>query len=331
MRFVDATAVSRILSYPKLVDILDTAFRTGAISPLRHHHRIALENRPEAMLLLMPAWTASAPGADTAGPYIGVKLVTVFPDNARLSKPAIYGAYLLLSSQSGEPLAVIDAPALTVWRTAAASALASRYLSRPDASRMLMIGAGALCEYLIRAHASVRPIRDVAIWNRTRANAEKLAARFAGSSLNITVSDDLEADARQSDIISTATISSTPVVHGAWLKPGSHLDCVGAYRPDMRESDDDCVRRARLWVDTLAGGLHEAGDVVMPLAAGVISQAHVLGDLYGLSRGIAPLRTSADEITMFKSVGASIEDLAAAIAVYEAATKPTVSAGDKIP
>ncbi len=318
MKFVDSATVSRTLSYPSLVDILDAAFRTGAISPLRHHHRIALQNRPEAMLLLMPAWSTSAPGAETAGPYIGVKLVTVFPDNARLSKPAIYGAYLLLSSETGEPLAVIDAPALTVWRTAAASALASRYLSRPDASRMLMIGAGALGEYLIRAHASVRPIREVLIWNRTRANAEALAAKFVGGSLNVSVTDNLEAAARQADVISTATISSTPIVRGAWLKAGSHLDCVGAYRPDMRESDDECVRRAKLWVDTRVGGLHEAGDVVMPLKAGVITEAHVLGDLFGLSQGIAPVRSAPDDITMFKSVGASIEDLATAIAVYEA-------------
>ena len=318
MRFIDATQVSNALSYPALVDILDQAFRTGAISPLRHHHKIALENRPEAMLLLMPAWSASAPGALTAGPYIGIKVITMFPDNSsRLSKPGICGVYLLLSSDSGEPFAIMDAPTLTVWRTAAASALASRYLSRPDASRMTLIGAGALGEYLIRAHASVRPIKQVSIWNRTPANAKALAAKFAGSGLDVTVATHLETAVRSSDIVSTATISSTPIVKGGWLKAGSHLDCVGAYRPDMRETDDDCVRRARLWVDTRIGGLNEAGDVVIPLKAGFITEAHVLGDLYELARGQSPLRQSGDEITMFKSVGASIEDLAAAIAVYE--------------
>lgn len=320
MRFIDSAQVSKALSYPGLIDILDQAFRVGAISPLRHHHKIALENRPEAMLLLMPAWSASAPGAATAGPYIGIKIVTAFPDNGpRLGKPAIQGIYLLLSSESGEPLALIDGPALTVWRTAGASALASRYLSRPDASRMVMIGAGALAEYLIRAHASVRPIKSVAIWNRTPANAEAMAAKLAHTGLDITVTTDLEAAVRAADIVSTATISSTPVVKGAWLKPGCHLDLVGAFRPDMREADDDCVRRASLWVDTRVGGMNEAGDVVMPLKAGVITEAHVLGDLYELARGQAPLRTSNHEITMFKSVGASIEDLAAAIAVYESA------------
>jgi ornithine cyclodeaminase/alanine dehydrogenase-like protein (mu-crystallin family) len=319
MRFIDASQVSQALSYPALVDILDAAFRTGAISPLRHHHKIALENRPEAMLLLMPAWQAASAGALTAGHYIGIKMVTVFPDNGpRLSKPAIYGVYLLLSSESGEPLAILDAPTLTVWRTAAASALASRYVSRPDASRMVMVGAGALAEYLIRAHASVRPIKQVSLWNRSPANAAALVAKFAGSELEVTVVADLEAAVRKADIVSTATISAIPLIKGAWLQAGAHLDCVGAYRPDMRESDDDCVRRARLWVDTRIGGLNEAGDVVIPLKAGVITEAHILGDLYELSRGQAPLRTSLTDITMFKSVGASIEDLAAAVAVWEA-------------
>lgn len=317
MRFIDAAAVGNALSYPELVDVLDEAFRQGAISPPRHHHQVKLEGRPEATLLLMPAWTTSTPGAETAGRYIGIKQVTVFPDNSRLGKPAIYGAYLLLSTETGEPVALIDAPALTVWRTAAASALAARYLARVDASRMLMVGAGALAPYLVRAHASVRPIREVMLWNRSRDKAEALKRKLDGTGLAVTVVDDLESAARRADLVSTATISSTPLIRGAWLKPGCHVDCVGAFRPDMRETDDDVVRRARVWVDTMAGGLAEAGDIVMPLKAGVIQEADIQGDLYGLARGTAPRRTSPDEITMFKSVGASIEDLAAAIAVYE--------------
>jgi alanine dehydrogenase len=319
MRFIDATAVESALGYPQLVDVLEDAFRQGAIAPLRHHHPIKLEGRPEAMLLLMPAWTTSAPGAATAGRYIGVKLVTVFPDNARLGKPSVYGAYLLLSTETGEPLALIDAPSLTVWRTAAASALAARHLARPDARRMLMVGAGALAPYLVRAHASVRPIREVVLWNRSRARAEALQPKLTGIGLSVSVAEDLEAAARSADLISTATISAQPLIRGAWLKPGCHVDCVGAYRPDMRETDDEVVRRARIWVDTMAGGLNEAGDIVIPLKAGVIRERDVLGDLFALSRGTAPRRNSPDEITMFKSVGASIEDLAAAIAVYERA------------
>ena len=317
MRVIDAEAVESALGFPKLVDILDDAFRIGAIAPPRHHHTIGLAGRPDATLLLMPAWTTSAPGVETAGKYAGIKSVTVFPDNARLGKPAVYGAYLLLSTETGEPVALMDAPRLTVWRTAAASALAARYLSRTDASRMLMVGAGALASYLVRAHASVRPIREVMVWNRTQANAEKLVRKLAGSGFQVSVTSDLESPARAADLISTATLSEVPLVHGAWLKPGTHLDCVGAFRPHMRETDDGVVSRARLWVDTRAGAFHEAGDIVMPLKAGVIRESDVVGDLFELARGTAPKRTSPEEITMFKSVGAAIEDLAAAVAVYE--------------
>src|SRR5438105_1737631 len=157
MRFFDGAAVDAALAYPGLVDILQAAFRQGALAPLRHHHAIPLAGRPEATLLLMPAWEASAPGAATAGSHLGVKTVTVFPDNAARAKPAVFGTYILLSDETGETLAVIDATRLTAWRTGAASALASRYLSRADASRLLMVGAGALAPQLVAAHASVRP------------------------------------------------------------------------------------------------------------------------------------------------------------------------------
>jgi ornithine cyclodeaminase len=318
MQMLDAAAIESRLSYPGLVDVLGAMFRAGAHAPLRHHHEIRLKDRPDATLLLMPAWTAAGPGAAEAGRYAGIKLVTVFPDNGpRFGKPAIYGAYLLLSTETGEPLAMMDAPRLTTWRTAAASALAARHLARADARRMVMVGAGAMAPYLVRAHASVRPIREVRIWNRTRAAAERLARDLAGTGLDVAAADDLETAVRNADLVSCATISSTPIVRGAWLKPGTHVDCVGAYRPTMRETDDEVVRRARIWVDTMTGGLKEAGDIVMPLQAGVIKESDIVGDLYGLSRGTAPGRGSSDEITFFKSVGAAIEDLAAAVAVYE--------------
>jgi ornithine cyclodeaminase len=316
MQFFDGAAVDRALSYPALVDVLEAAFRTGAIAPLRHHHAIALDGRPEATLLLMPAWQASAPGAATAGRYLGVKSVTVFPDNATRGKPAVFGTYLLFSAETGETLAVMDAARLTAWRTGAASALASRYLSRPDSQRLLMVGAGVLAPQLIRAHASVRPIREVAIWNRSAPRARDLAARLADTGLAITVADDLETAVRAADIVSTATISSEPLVHGAWLRPGTHVDCVGAYRPSMRETDDEVVRRARISVDTRAGAFGEAGDILQPLQAGVIGKDAVLGDLFDLTRGSVSGRATPEEITLFKSVGAAIEDLAAAIAVF---------------
>jgi ornithine cyclodeaminase len=214
----------------------------------------------------------------------------------------------------------MDATRLTARRTAAASALASQFLSRRDASRLLMVGAGALAPQLVRAHASVRPIRKVAIWNRSPDRAQALAADLAPTGLEVSVASDLEAAARAADIISTATLSAAPLIRGDWLKPGTHVDSVGAYKPDMRETDDALVRRARIWVDTRLGAFNEAGDILLPLAAGVIGKEAVLGDLFDLVRGTVPGRGSDDEITFFKSVGAAIEDLAAAIAVYEHAS-----------
>lgn len=316
MRFIDAGAVGRALSYPRLVDVLADKFRLGAIAPPRHHHTIALDGRPDATLLLMPAWSSAGPGSSTAGQYAGVKSVTVFPDAARVGKPAVQGVYILFDTESGAPLALIDAPALTAWRTAAASALAARYLARADASRHLIIGAGALAPFLARAHASVRPLTETVIWNRSRPRAETVAGVLRAGGMNVAVTDDLAAAIAAADIVSAATLSMTPLIEGAWLQPGTHIDLVGGFRPTMREADDETIRRARVYVDTRAGALKEAGDITQPLASGVLMESDVCGELAELVRGSVAGRTSPDEITLFKSVGASIEDLAAAIEVY---------------
>jgi ornithine cyclodeaminase len=324
MRIFDGTAVDAALAYPALVDTLAEAFAKGAIAPPRHHHAVALDGRPEATLLLMPAWESRAPGSPFAGRYLGLKAVTVYPDNAAAhGQPAVLGSYILMSAETGATLAVMDATRLTAWRTAAASALASRHLSRPDAARMLMVGAGALAPFLVRAHVSVRPIREVAVWNRSRPGAEAVVAELARRGIAATVADDLAAAAAAADIISTATLSAAPLIRGAWLKPGTHVDCVGAFRPTMRETDDHVARRARIYVDTRAGAFAEAGDILQPLQAGVIGKEAVLGELAELCRGSIRGRESVEEITLFKSVGASIEDLAAAVAVYERRSRLT--------
>ena len=312
----DPAAVDAALAYPALVDTLQAAFAKGAIAPPRHHHAVALDGRPEATLLLMPAWEARALGSAFAGRYMGLKSVTVYPDNAARGAPAVLGTYLLMSAETGETLAVMDATRLTAWRTAAASALASRHLSRPDASRLLMVGAGALAPFLVRAHASVRPIREVAVWNRSEPRAQALIAELAQAGIAATVAGDLAAAVAEADIVSTATLSSEPLIRGALLEPGTHLDCVGAFKPTMRETDDEVARRARIFVDTRAGAFAEAGDILQPLEAGVIGKEAVLGELAELCRGSVEGRTSPQEITLFKSVGASIEDLAAAVAVW---------------
>lgn len=314
MQFVSADEVDRVLDYRELTEILRQAFRDGAIQPVRHHHTIDRPPGTSSTLLLMPAWTDFSRSEGHG--HIGVKIVTVSPDNNALGKPAVMGLYLLLDGLTGEPQALIDGQRLTQWRTACASALASTYLSREDSQTMLVIGAGALSAFLVRAHAAVRPIRRIRIWNRTPANAEKVAAALTGSGLDAEITEDLDASLGWADIVSAATISSQPLVKGALLREGTHVDLVGAFSPTMRESDDATMERGRVYVDTRAGALKEAGDIVQAIENGTIGPDDILGDLFELTRGEKAGRATDNEITVFKSVGAAIEDLAAGIAIH---------------
>lgn len=315
MLTISADDVDRALSFPALVATLRQAFRDGAVQPVRHHHAVERPGGAGTTLLLMPAWNDFA--AHTGEGHIGVKIVTVSPDNNRLGKPAVMGLYLLLDGRTGEPQALIDGQRLTLWRTAAASALAAGWLARADAARLLVIGAGALAPFLARAHASVRPIREIRVWNRTPANAARMADHLrVAHGLDAAATDDLDGALAWADIVSAATISNEPLVRGALLRPGTHVDLVGAFSPSMREGDDDAVRRARLYVDTRAGATREAGDIVQPLQAGIIRPEDIVADLSELARGERAGRRNDGEITLFKSVGAALEDLAAGIAVY---------------
>lgn len=318
MLTISAAEVDRALTFPGLVETLRTAFRDGAVQPVRHHHSIERPDGAASTLLLMPAWTDFNAAGTSANGHVGVKIVTVSPDNNAIGKPAVMGLYLLLNGATGEPEALIDGQRLTQWRTACASALAATYLAREDASRLLVIGAGAMAPFLARAHAAVRPIREIRIWNRTPTNAEKLAAELRADGLDATAASDLDAELAKADIVSSATISPTPLVKGALLKAGAHVDLVGGFTPDLRESDDDAIRRARVFVDTRAGASKEAGDIVQPLASGVLKADAIVADLAELARGEKKGRETADEITLFKSVGAALEDLAAGIAIYRA-------------
>jgi ornithine cyclodeaminase len=315
MLILDPNQTRQHLDWDALINALATMFRDGCVMPVRHHHAVDVPGDAQAMLLLMPAWQP--------GQYIGVKLVSVFPDNHLRDLPAIHGSYLLSSGRTGELLAVLDGGELTARRTAAASALAARHLAREDASRLLIVGTGRLSLNLIEAHSRVRSIEDVMIWGRDKDKASLAAAEARALGYPVRVVDDLEAAARQADIISCATLSRSPLILGAWLKPGCHLDLIGAFTKDMRESDDEAVRRARVFVDTRAGAFAEAGDILQPIAAGVIGTDHVLRELAELVGG-AEGRKSPEDITLFKSVGAALEDLAGAILAYEAAQRDVV-------
>lgn len=310
MRVVTAEEVDRVLTYPALIEALREAFRADIETPLRHTHMIKQPSGSEAKVLLMPAWTNSGER------LVGCKIVSVYPDNLKIGKPSVYGSYMLMSGDTGEPLAMMDGTALTAWRTACASALAASYLAREDASHLVMIGAGALAPHLIRAHAAVRPIKRVTLWNRSHGNAVKLAFGLSVGGIEPEIADDLEAAVREADIVSCATLSAEPLVRGKWLKKGAHLDLVGAYTPKMRESDDDAVKKARVYVDTRAGAPKEGGDIAQPLKSGVLKKEGILGDLFELCRGKAKGRTGNMQVTLFKSVGTAIEDLAAAMLVW---------------
>ncbi|MGN6535670.1 MAG: ornithine cyclodeaminase family protein [Mesorhizobium sp.] len=313
-----ADDVDRALTFPGLVETLRGAFRDGAVQPVRHHHGVEKPDGAASTLLLMPAWTDFNAAGTSKDGHIGVKIVTVSPDNNAIGKPAVMGPYLLLDGRTGEPEALIDGQRLTQWRTACASALAASYLAREDAARLLVIGAGALSPFLAQAHAAVRPLTKIRIWNRTSANAEKVVAALVAKGLPAEMASDLDAELAEADVVSSATISSEPLVKGKLLKAGAHVDLVGGFTPDMREADDEAIRRARVYVDTRAGATKEAGDIVQPLASGVLKPEAIVADLAELARGGKRGRESAAEITLFKSVGAALEDLAAGIAVYRA-------------
>lgn len=302
--YLDAAQLERLLDYPSLVDALAQGFAADWTVPVRHHYSIPIKGEPDQTLLLMPAWDA--------GEAIGMKLATITPGNGARGLPAVNAVYLLVDGPTGQPRALMDGACLTVRRTAAASALAARYLARKDAAVMLMVGAGALSRPFIEAHLSQHPIKRVMLWARKEEQRAAKARELAALGLPVEPVADLEAATRAADLITCATLSTTPLIKGAWLKPGTHLDLVGAFTPEMRESDDEAVKRASLFCDTRAGALKEGGDLVIPLKAGLITEASVKADLAELARGRHQGRASDQEITLFKSVGTAVEDFAAA-------------------
>lgn len=298
------------LPFPELIDALAEMFRKGCEMPVRHHHDMKVPGEPEATMLLMPAWVP--------GEYAGVKIVNVAPGNAARGEPAISAEYLLSDARTGKMLALIDGGELTARRTAAASALAARYLARKEAEHLLIVGTGRLSLCLIEAHMAVRPIGKVSVWGRSMEKAAAIAATASDRfGVNAAAAANLDEAVGLADIVSAATLSNDPLIKGALLKPGAHVDLVGAFKPSMRESDDDAIRCSSVFVDTRDGCTKEGGDIVQPLTSGVLKMEDIKADLYDLTRGKHPGRGSDDEITLFKSVGAALEDLAGAILAYQ--------------
>jgi ornithine cyclodeaminase len=253
-----------------------------------------------------------------------VKTVTIFPGNGALGLPGVHAIYTLFSAQTGVPLAVLDGSELTARRTAAASALAADHLARHDASRLLLVGAGRVAGLLPAALRSVRPgLRQVTVWNHRAARAEQLAGQLRAEGFDAQATRDLPDAVGQAHIVSCATLSTEALVHGAGLKPGTHLDLIGSFTPTMREVDGACVARSRVYVDT-EEALAKAGDLLLAAAEGAFTPADLQGTLAALCRAGCRGRGSDDEITLFKSVGTALEDLAAAELVLGTADNPAV-------
>jgi ornithine cyclodeaminase/alanine dehydrogenase-like protein (mu-crystallin family) len=304
---IDAERTRDALPFARLIPVLRQAFAGGAKIPLRHHHTIPQPDGTSAVLLLMPAWQDQG--------YLGVKIVTIFPGNSARGLPGLDSSYLLCDGQTGRHLALIDGNQITVRRTVGVAALAASYLAREDATSLLLVGAGRVASLAAEAFRAVRPIRTVTIWNRDRAKAATLAEALRDRGFDAAVAPSLREAAANADIVCCATLSATPLIQADWLKPGTHLDLIGSFTPAMREADDACFVRGRVYVDS-PDALAESGDLVDPIRNGTLSPTALAGTLAQLCAGAVAGRGTDDEITVFKAVGTALSDIAAGALVY---------------
>jgi ornithine cyclodeaminase/alanine dehydrogenase-like protein (mu-crystallin family) len=303
MKTFDAPTTARALPFKPLIEAIEQMFVAGCEVPLRHSHQL----NDAASILIMPAWQRDG--------YLGIKTVTIVPGKSARGLPGLLSTYQLFDSQTGEAVAAIDGNEITSRRTAAASALAASRLARADAKTMLLVGTGRVGSLLPEAYRTVLPIQRVLVWDIKPEAASAFTQKLIGQEIDAVVVTDLEAATRQADIVSCATLSTAPLIQGAWLQRGSHLDLIGSFKPEMRETDDACFAHAELWVDT-EEALIKSGDLLSPLKSGVITQASVRGTLTDLCRNKPAARDRAAR-TVFKAVGTALEDLAAAILVLE--------------
>lgn len=319
MKHFDETATRAPLTFERLVPALRAAFAAGAQVPPRHVHGIETTTHPNSngTVLIMPAWSDAG--------FLGIKTINIFPGNSARGLPGLHATYVLYDAHTGVPLALMDGNEITARRTAAASALGASFLARADARRLLVLGSGRIARMLPAAHASVRPIDEVWVWNHRAEGAEALAAQWRAEGRNAKAVTDLEAAVRQADIVSCATLATAPLVRGEWLAPGSHLDLIGSFTPAMREADVHCFAGARTFIDT-DEALQKSGDLLDALAAGTLhaqGAQGVQGTLASLcgkgteGQGGHPGRASDTERTVFKAVGSALEDLTAATLVWQ--------------
>ncbi|HEY6548209.1 MAG TPA: ornithine cyclodeaminase family protein [Vicinamibacteria bacterium] len=312
---LDEAAVRRLLPMDACIeamaDVLAALTRGEAVQPLRS---IVKPEGAPGLMATMPAWRGGAEAA------FGVKVVGVFPGNVPKGLDAHQGAVLLFSGETGAPLAVVNASAVTAIRTAAVSGVATRALARQDAGDLALIGASVQAATHLEAMACVRPLRRVRVASRDPANARAFAGRQAARfPFPIDAVSDVEVAVRGADLVVTATSSAVPVLRGQWVSPGAHLNVVGASLPDRREVDAATMAAARLFVDRRESAENESGDYLLARREGAIREGHIRAELGEVLEGRKPGRTSGEEITLFKSLGLAVEDLAAAALLHRRA------------
>ncbi|SET27335.1 ornithine cyclodeaminase [Paracoccus homiensis] len=288
---------------PLVEELRDWFARNAVVAPPRQVLPIRQPDGSEASLLIMPAWIP--------GESIGVKIVTFFPENPQRGLATINAGYMLFDGETGQMKSVMDGDALTARRTAAASALAADYLARKDARTLLVVGTGQLSRAMAAAHSSVRNHDRIMVWGRNCDSSARIAGAMREDGLPAEAVTDLEQACRSADVITTVTAATSPIIHGDWLRPGTHLDLVGAFREDMREADDTALGQSRVFVDSVDGAM-KSGDLAQPTRAGLFDPIQIEADLAELAQGRHPGRGSDAEFTLFKSAGVAIEDLAAA-------------------
>ncbi|MDY7579676.1 ornithine cyclodeaminase family protein [Herbaspirillum sp. RTI4] len=302
----ESLRIKELLPFNLLVPGLREAFITGAHVPLRHTHHIEVAGGVGTSLL-MPAWTDEG--------FYGVKIVNIFPANRNEGLPGLHSTYVLYSARTGEPLAILDGDEITSRRTAAAAALGASFLARKDASRLLIAGAGRVGSLIAPAMAAVREIRQVDIWDINPEAAQRCVRTLLDQGFQAKVVDDLASAVRSADIVSCATLAEEPFVQASWLSPGSHLDLIGSFTPQMTEAEPACFTGASLWIDTMEA-VGKSGDLLNAFKSGAFNASDVAGTLEALCRGQCRVRESDEQRTIFKAVGTALEDLAAATLIY---------------
>lgn len=308
MKVFDKQQTADALSYAALIEALEQMFKQDYIVPRRHNHAIDSDDAG-ATLLIMPAWQKNR--------YMGIKHVTIYPDNGKkFGLAGLFSTYTLFDAKNGMPIAVMDGDTITCQRTAAASALAAKFLARKQSKDLLIVGAGNVARELAFAYGALFNLETVKVWNTTYERAVNLANALKAKGFKAVAVENLQEAVETSDIVSCATLSTGPLIKRDWVKPGTHVDLIGSFKPDMRESDDAMFADTSVFIDT-SEALDKAGDLLSPIAAGVLQRDQVKADLETLCQGKHQGRTHEDEITVYKAVGTAIEDLAAAILVYE--------------